>query len=130
MKKKILIFFVLFFGVFWGFSYAENWDCEDWIRLNTNVPFIGNCIWWEDSEVDEENAFPILMWWMSKILITLTLVIAFLMLVAGGVLITTSGADQANYSKWKELIIKVLIWIFLLWASWVILHMINPNFFT
>jgi hypothetical protein len=33
------------------------------------------------------------------------------------------------FDKWKKLVIKVAIWIALLWASWIILHLINPNFF-
>lgn len=114
----------------WDWWWWDTWDwweeeC-DWIELNTNVPFIRKCLEKENAD----TAFPKLMGWLSKIVITFTLVIAFLMVVAGWVLITMSWADQSNFSKWKELIIKVIVWIVLLGSSWVILYMINPNFFS
>lgn len=129
MIKKIIISFLSLFIFVWFLSFWYADDTCNWIKLNTNVPFVtdwGKCI-----ERDKaEEAFPKLMWWISKIVITLTLVTWFLMLVAWWVLITMSWAEQSNYWKWKELIIKVIVWILLLWASGVILHMINPNFFT
>ncbi len=127
--KKLLLFIIFLFSPLLTFAdgwWESGWSDCDWIELNTNVPYVWNCI--EREESDE--AFPRLMWWVSRIVITLTLVVAFLMLVAWWVLITMSWADQSSYWKWKELIIKVIVWILLLWASWVILYMINPNFFS
>jgi intracellular septation protein A len=59
----------------------------------------------------------------------LIIAVGLVMIVAGGLLITASGADQSRYWKWKDMIIKVAIGIALLGLSGVILHMINPNFF-
>ncbi|MBS8122335.1 hypothetical protein [Candidatus Vampirococcus lugosii] len=146
--KFILLILFPFFS-FFSFSYAQDdgggdtgggdtgdggggdtgdgggGEC-DGIELNTNVPFIRKCLEKENAD----TAFPKLMGGLSKIVITFTLVIAFLMVVAGGVLITMSGADQSNFSKGKELIIKVIVGIVLLGSSGVILYMINPNFFS
>lgn len=132
MKKiTFLLISILLFS--FNFAYAENgddeWDDCDWISLNTHVPFIWNCIWWEGSDVEDDEIFPFLIWWMTKILVTVVIVVGFFMLVAWWVMITMSWADQSAFSTWKDLIIRVLVGIFLLWASWVILYMLNPNFF-
>jgi hypothetical protein len=37
--------------------------------------------------------------------------------------------DSSKKTKAKKLIIKVWITVLLLWFSWVILRLINPNFF-
>jgi hypothetical protein len=75
------------------------------------------------------TAFPVLMWWLSKIVVSLILITSFMTLIYAWVLMTTWWYDQSNYSKGIELIEKVIRWIALLWASGVILHLINPNFF-
>jgi len=156
--KLFKLFFSLFL-MFWvvSFSLADTqWDnscstqeCRDnsaklnWqnskskdeckpVKLNTNVPFIGNqietCEKWDPNKTTIWNAFPRLMWWMSKLLITLILIVWFLMIVVWWVMITASWAYKDG-KKWKELIMKVIIWIILLWMSWIILNVINPNFF-
>lgn len=109
------------------------------IKLNTNVPFIGNCITLQSDSIVGENlswttvtpitAFPVLTAGLSKILLTAILVISFALIVVGGVMMTTGGADSGNYSTGKNLITKVARWLALLWASGVILRLINPNFF-
>ncbi len=135
MKKILLLLSLVFFA--FSSVYADdndNWTASegkcDWIQLNTNVPFIGDCLGdWDEESTNENNAFPRLIWWMSKILVAFIIITSLIFLIAWGVLITMSWADQWSYSKWKDLIIRVFVGIFLLWASWVILYMINPNFF-
>ncbi|UFX83207.1 hypothetical protein [Candidatus Absconditicoccus praedator] len=132
MKKiTFLLISILLFS--FNFAYAENGDDEgddcDGISLNTHVPFIGNCIGGEGSDVEDDEIFPFLIGGMTKILVTVVIVVGFFMLVAGGVMITMSGADQSAFSTGKDLIIRVLVGIFLLGASGVILYMLNPNFF-
>lgn len=122
----------------WSVNSASNICKTYWINgqkkkccgvlLNTDVPFIGKCISFFSNEVTPLNAFPRLMWGLSKMMITAILVFAFMMVIAWWVMIS-AGWFGNNYSKWKKLIIKVVIWIALLWASWVILRLINPNFF-
>lgn len=132
----------------WAEPTAESdsttwWDdsCKDWIQLNTNVPFVWNCIQKVDSEAEEgsdwettktttENVFAKLMWWLSKIVIAIIVVVSFLLLVAWWVMIAMAWANESLKSKWKDLVIRVIVGIVLLWASWIILHIINPNFFT
>jgi len=101
------------------------------ISLNTKIPFIGNCI--EDGTsapgpgetgVTWQTAFPVLMWSLTKILITLILIVSFVLIIIGGIMIATG-----NPSWGKKMITNVVIGIALLGASWVILRLINPNFF-
>lgn len=98
------------------------------IKLNTNVPFIGNCLETKDknpqSHLTEENAFPTLMGSLSQILVTAILIISFVLIIIGGIMIATG-----NPSGGKKLIMKVVVGIALLGASGVILRLINPNFF-
>lgn len=109
---------------------SEKWVCC-WVSLNTSVPFIGNCIedstasvWAWETNVTWESAFPVLMWSLTKILVTVILILSFVLIVVWGIMIATG-----NPSGGKSMIIKVVVGIALLWASWVILRLINPNFF-
>lgn len=105
------------------------------IKLNTNVPFIGNCIeysndqWANTNEnttrVNIMNAFPILMGSLSRIMLTIILIGSFLMIVVWGVMMT----NPEQFWDGKKIIKNVIIAIALLWLSWIILNAINPNFF-
>lgn len=102
------------------------------IKLNTSVPFIGKCIesrstdvWTDEAKwVTETTAFPVLMGSLTKILVTAILIISFVLIVIGGIMIASG-----NPSWGKSMIRKVVIGIAILWASGVILRLINPNFF-
>ena len=101
------------------------------VSLNTNVPFIGKCIenTTGDRSADETSvswttAFPVLMWSLTKIMLTLILIISFVLIIIGGIMIATG-----NPSWGRTMITNVIIGIALLGASWVILRLINPNFF-
>ena len=102
------------------------------ISLNTSVPFIGSCIEnsttdvgaGEETSVTWDNAFPVLLWSLTKILVTVILIVSFVLIIVGGIMIATGDPSGG---KW--LIMKVVIGIALLWASGVILRLINPNFF-
>lgn len=109
---------------------SDPWVCCG-ISLNTSIPFIGNCI--EDNKDDQgvgetnvtgETAFPVLMWSLTKILVTVILIVSFVLIIVGGIMIATG-----NPADGKKMIIKVVIGIALLWASGVVLRLINPNFF-
>ena len=108
------------------------------IKLNTNVPFIGNCIAYGDNnkagdtttEVNQLNAFPTLMGALMNIVMTATLIVGFLMIVAAGVMMTTGGYNNEEYyKKGIALIQKVGMVLALLGLSGVILKLINPSFF-
>lgn len=108
-------------------SCKAPWVCCG-IKLNTSVPFIGNCIESKEqnpnSNVTDETAFPVLMWSLTKILVTVILIISFVLIIVGGIMIATGDPSGG-----KKMIMKVVIGIALLGASGVILRLINPNFF-
>jgi hypothetical protein len=113
-------------------TFAEEDDCKDWIRLNTNVPFVGNCIHTKEGSADSVtpiNAFPKLIGALMNLLMTVILIMSLLMIVYAGILLTMSWADSSKYNEGVNKLQKVAIWMALLWASWVILKLINPNFF-
>ena len=114
----------------------EREVCCEWVLLSTNVPFIWQCIVFKKHKdhnpeawllVDEETAFPVLMWWVSKIMVSLILLTGFLWILVWGVMIAAAGAGDSK--KWKKIIWNVISALALLGASGVILHLINPNFF-
>lgn len=141
----------------WCRSCAEPDVCCG-IELNTKVPFIGDCIeltkkcidgtcpnWYKCDEksnkcrvektdpnqtvIDEEEAFPTLMGWLIRILVTIIMLWSFMAILAGGVMISAAWSDEQRATKGKKLIIDVVIALAILGASGVILRLINPNFF-
>lgn len=112
-------------------SCSDPWVCC-WMKLNTSIPFVGKCVEenatnvWDGEEtwVTWDTAFPVLMWSLTKILVSVILIVCFVLIVIGGIMIASG-----NPSWWKSMIRKVVIGIALLWASGVILRLINPNFF-
>jgi len=44
-------------------------------------------------------------------------------------MMTTWVYSESNYKKGMERIQKVVVWLILLWASGLILKLINPSFF-
>ncbi len=117
----------------WEFDYC-NCKCDGGITLNTNIPFVGRCIAVSNSDGNADavqlNAFPRLVQWLGRLLLSIILLLSFVLVIAGGVMIAASGADSNAYGQWKKLITKVIIGIALLGMMGVILRLINPNFFT
>ena len=112
------------------------------IQLNTVVPFIWDCIEMVDSDtalglnvdtassrVTQITAFPYLMMWLTKIVVTAILILSVIIVIASGVLMVTWGIWWDWYSKWTKLLKNVIISLILLWCSWLILKLINPTFF-
>ena len=157
MKKFILILVILFSGLLTCYTNVnanpepqqvtqedlDEWvivtwkrRCK-WISLNTNMPFIGNCIQTYDSHADENwdrvvtpvNAFPTLIWALMNLLMTIILIMSLLMIVWSWVLMTMGWMDSSRYTNWIKLLTRVVQGMALLGASWVILKVINPNFF-
>ena len=130
MFKKIILATILLIWLFL-FSWFTNADADEGecegIKLNTDFPWTENrCIpIWEEQEV-----FWWIMWNLMKLAVNMTIAIAFIALIASWVMMSMSWVSQWTAWKWKELIKKVVLWIVLLWLSWLILHAINPNFFT
>lgn len=124
MKRKITWYLlVLFFSVIWWLSWAlvnaDEWDC-DWIKLNTDFPIIWHCI----SIKDRLTAFPTMMGAISKIVVSLILIVCFISVIYAWIMRSADKPTEA-----KKLLTKVAIAMLLLWFSWVILRLINPNFF-
>lgn len=154
----------------WCVSCDTPWVCCG-VKLNTKIPFIGDCIeldskawdsckensdcgeWgtcihrkdeqWNFSEewtcqydndsdetkVTDKTAFPLLMWGLTKMMVTVILLMSFILILVGWVMISASWSDDGQAREGKKLIGKVLIGIALLGASGVILRLINPHFF-
>lgn len=107
-----------------------------WISLNTNVPFVWNCISLRASssvdttQVTPTTAFPRLLWGLTKIVMTVILIFCFMAIIVGGVMISMWWADEWQATKGKDLIKHVVMALALLGASGVILRVINPSFFS
>ncbi len=122
----------------WQTAWWEKCDPDKDIMLNISIPFIGRCIKKDPNAKqtsDDQgnstvgNVFPKLMWGMIRLVMTAIYIIWFLWILVGWFMIAASGADPSLKEKWKSLIIMIIWWLILLWASWVILNLINPNFF-
>ena len=98
------------------------WKC-DWIKLNTKFPIIWNCIETKGN-INPTNAFPTMLWAITKIIMSIILVVCFIMIIWAGILWASDNPKDA-----KPLFKKVAITLLLLWLSWVILKLVNPNFF-
>ncbi len=148
MKKIYLLFTALFWAILLIPTATANDNTIDevvvvWkkkcrgIQLNTNMPFVGNCIVTYNSTWDANwnrvvtpiNAFPTLIGALMSLLMTIILLMSFIMIIWSWVLMTMSWSDTSKYTKWINLLKRVATWMALLWASWVILKVINPNFF-
>ena len=106
---------------------SEN-DCSKWccgIKLNTNFPIIWNCIEINGAETNPTNAFPYMVWVLTKIVISVILVVCFIFVIWAGILRSADKPDPA-----KKMLKRVAITILLLWFSGVILKLVNPNFFS
>ena len=127
MKNKVLSyllgwFFAVLLGFWWLIWSVAKWECN-WIKLNTNFPIIWNCIWDDEGE-DATKAFPSMIWALTKIVMALVLVACFILIIYAGILWASDQPKEA-----KEWLRRVGITILLLWFSWAILKLINPNFF-
>ena len=114
----------------WWATQSNNWwssKSEDCIEVPVDIPWLTSN--WCVTHQKAETAFGSVMWWLMKLFINFTVAIAFLSLIAAGVMYSMVGVNQNIAGKWKEMLKKVLIWIVLLWMSGLILHTINPNFF-
>jgi hypothetical protein len=117
--------------------------CENGIKLNTNFPFIGNCIqltkegdavvqttvsWSAMSIVREDSIFPFLLTALSKIVMSVILLACFVLLIIWWYELITGqsiGSIGSGMDKVK-IVISVLA---LLGMASVILKVVNPNFF-
>ena len=107
-----------------------------WIQLNTVVPFIWDCIEmntdssrWDTTSVTSATAFPVLVQWLMKILMSAIMVFSFLMVIVAWLMMTTWAFSWWNFTKWKTILKNVIISLILLWCSWLILSLVNPSFF-
>ena len=107
-----------------------------WIKLNTVVPFIWDCIELDSdstrsdtTSVNSVTAFPILMQWLMKIVMSVIMVFSFIMLIVAWLMMTAWAFKNTSFDKWKTILKNVIISLILLWCSWLILSLINPSFF-
>ncbi len=145
--SKVIIVVMLVTSIFWyridNFAYAQKSQTQgseqakpcSGIKLNTNVPFIGRCITiskpGESSNwgITPVSAFPVLMWGLTKIMLTLILTISFLLVIVAGILMVIGWANKSYYDKGTKLLKTVFTALAILWVSGIVLRLINPNFF-
>jgi hypothetical protein len=60
---------------------------------------------------------------------SIILVACFVMIIIAWIMRAWAWEDSSQKTKAKKLIERVAITILLIWFSWVILRIINPNFF-
>jgi len=111
--------------------YAQECDPDEDIMLNTYVPFVWRCIkkstdWWSDTDL--VNVFPKLIGWTARIVMTAIIIVWFLWIMIWWFMIASDGAFGTK-AMWVKLIVSVIAWLILLWASGTILNLINPEFF-
>jgi len=94
--------------------------------LNNNIPFIGRCIVlssedspneFKENTITQLSAFPFLMRAIMNIMLSLILITSLIMMVSGGIMIASSGANSSYYDQGKTLIRKVIFGLVLLGAS-------------
>ena len=93
----------------------------DGIKLNTNVPIIWNCI----PSDSQSEAFPLFIGGLIKFAMSLLMLAGFVCILIWWVMFTAWKTTE-----WKNLIMKVVRALAALGASWIILKIINPNFFS
>ena len=132
MKNKILSYllgwvFAVLLGLGWlWWTQVIAASCGgtcNWIELKTCFPIIWDCIGDGEGE-DATNAFPSMIWALTKIIMSLILVACFILIIYAGILWSADKPKEA-----KEWLRRVGITILLLWFSGAILKLINPNFF-
>lgn len=134
MKNKILSYllgwvFAFLFGIWWLWLNSVEaatcgQGCEDGIKLNTCFPIIWDCIKTWAWKTNATQAFPTMIGALTKIIMALVLIVCFIFVIIAGIKRASDDPKTA-----RSIIIKVGITVLLLWFSWVILRLINPNFF-
>lgn len=143
----------------WDSWYNAGWQCIDctwdtmpnpkhtrcicnpnlkccWVQLNNVVPFIWDCIEMNGesnrdntTNVTSVTAFPILMQWLMKILMSVIMIFSFLMIIVAWLMIVSWAFGWNWFTTGKKIIKNVIISLILLGCSWLILSLINPSFF-
>lgn len=112
--------------------------CCEGILLNTDVPYIGQCIVFRKNTstqsaagliIDETTAFPVLMWWLNRLLVSIILLVGFIGILIGWIMISASWAKEDWARSGRKIIGNIITALALLGASGVILRLINPHFF-
>ncbi len=131
----------------WGYYDSDNWSdkakwwqlfCECiadwWTELAVSIPFV-SVVNWKDygrciPKAASGQAVPRLIYSIIQILNTLLLVGGFTALIYAGVLYTTQWFDNDWQLKKAKTIIWWVIGAFAFYGTlWLILKLINPNFF-
>ena len=113
-------------------SWETPKECPKWccgIKLNTNFPIIWNCISLSEWQANPTNVFPAMMRALTRIIMSVILVVCFIMIIIAWIMRAWAGEDSSKKTAAKKIIERVAITILLLWFSWAILRLINPNFF-
>ena len=141
MKNKVLSYllgwvFAVLLGFWWlwlSTVEAANpncWgSCEDGIKLNTCFPIIWDCIKTGEGKTNAIQAFPTMIWSLTKLAMALILIVCFIAVIIAWIMWAWAWEDASKAKTAKTRLIRVAVTVLLLWFSWVILRLINPNFF-
>lgn len=110
-------------------QWNDWWSKCNWIKLNTDFPIIWNCITISEWQANPTNVFPWMMRALTRIIMSIILVVCFIMIIIAWIMRAWAWEDSSQKTKAKDIIKKVAIAVLLLWFSWAILRLINPNFF-
>ncbi len=139
MKRFLVsvgLLLVLLGGV--SFWYDDMWggggsnDSCKWVELNTDIwNYVGiedGCISTEEME-EWASLFGNTIAGIGKFIVQILVLVAFWLVIFGGVMIASSGAYEEWYTKGKAMIMKAIVGIILLGLMGTILYWLNPNFF-
>ena len=138
MKNKVLSYllgwiFAVLLGLWWlwwnSVQARECWDACNWIKLNTCFPVVKDCIEITSGEANPVNVVPWMMRGLTRYIMWIILVVCFIMIIIAWIMWAWAWEDSSQKTKAKDIIKKVAITVLLLWFSWAILRLINPNFF-
>ncbi len=116
-----------------GSSSSSSNSCK-WVELNTDIwNYVGiknGCISIEEMEMKKwASLFGNTLAGLGKFIVQILVLVAFWLVIFGGVMIASSGAYEEWYTKGKAMIMKAIVGIILLGLMGTILYWLNPNFF-
>lgn len=134
MFKKIKIFLLVFLLSFsFGFSYSKAVDIN--INLwnsNSSEKSLENRMIWnlEDKEKksvvsSESKTIPWALKWARNLVLWLVMIITVWALVYTGIKLATSRWNPDEFKKTWMHLIYIIIWIFIIFASWWIVNLIT-----
>lgn len=135
MKKILLLLLIILISglCFTWISYAELWDIK--VTVTEKIPGA----WCEPKDADSSYTWTYIctikswfwtvtsmMWAMIKYFSFIAWLVWVLFIVYNGIMYSMGWIEQSLKDNAKKKIIQTLIWLILLFLSWVILNLVAP----